>query len=224
MSDRAGRAEVKNGPSAKAVRVLDAARKMFLAHGYGATSMDALARCAGVSKATVYAHFDGKEALFAAMVSAECARLDREIAASGATGVPLEVALPRLARQFLALLTSPWALAIHRLVVAEAPRFPELGAAFYRAGPAAMKARLEGYLRQAVARGELALPDPALATAQLIGMIRGDLQLSCLLDPSRRPTAEEIDRQTAAAVAVFLAAYAPPSSSPPSELSRAATT
>ncbi len=199
------------GHSTRTARILDAAREMFLAHGYGATSMDALARCAGVSKATIYAHFAGKEALFAALVSAECARLDGEIARSSATAEPPRTALPRLASQLLALLMSPWALAIHRVVVAEAPRFPELGAAFYRAGPAAMKARLEAYLAQAITRGELAVPDPALATIQLIGMIRGDLQLRCLLDPTVRPSPAEIDRQATAAVDVFLAAYARPS-------------
>ncbi len=210
MPSRAVAATSAGGHSTRTARILDAAREMFLAHGYGATSMDALARCAGVSKTTIYAHFAGKEALFAALVSAECGRLDGEIARSSATAEPPCTALPRLAGQLLALLMSPWALAIHRVVVAEAPRFPELGAAFYRAGPAAMKARLEAYLAQAIARGELAVPDPALATIQLIGMIRGDLQLRCLLDPTARPSPEEIERQARAAVDVFLAAYARP--------------
>lgn len=194
-------------PKTKTERILDAAREMFLAHGFRATSMDAIAKRAGVSKATIYAHFDGKEALFAALVSAECARLDGEFTASGAAGAPPEQALPRLAREFLTLLVSPWALAIFRVVVAEAPRVPELGMAFYRAGPATMKARLEAYLRQAVARGELDIADPALATTQLIGMVRGELQLRCLLDPSSRPPPAEIERQAKAAVDVFLRAY-----------------
>ncbi|MBL8658678.1 MAG: TetR/AcrR family transcriptional regulator [Rhodospirillales bacterium] len=207
MPQQAAAATSAGGQSRKTARILDAAREMFLAHGFGATSMDALARCAGVSKATIYAYFDGKEALFAALVSEECARLDGEIATSSATGESPGTALPRLAGQFLALLLSPWALAIHRVVVAEAPRFPELGIVFYRAGCAAMKARLEAYLRQAVARGELVVPDPALATTQLIGLIRGDLQLRCLLEPSLRPSPAEIDRYACAAVDVFLAAY-----------------
>ncbi len=192
----------------KAEVILEAARALFLSRGYGVTSMDALARRAGVSKATIYAHFADKEALFAALVSGECARLRGEIAALSASAVPVAEALPRLAAQFLGLLMSPWALAIHRVVVAETPRFPELGRAFYQLGPAVMKARLELYLREAAARGELRLPDPTLATSQLMGMIRGDLQLRCLLDPANPPSPAEIERQADAAARTFLAAYA----------------
>lgn len=192
----------------KAEVILEAARALFLSRGYGVTSMDALARRAGVSKATIYAHFADKEALFAALVSGECTRLRGEIAALSAGAVPVAEALPRLAAQFLGLLMSPWALAIHRVVVAETPRFPELGRAFYKLGPAVMKARLELYLREAAARGELRLPDPTLATSQLMGMIRGDLQLRCLLDPANPPSLAEIERQADAAARTFLAAYA----------------
>lgn len=210
MTANAARANAAGtGRRGKAAIILDAARALFLTQGYGVTSMDGLARRAGVSKATLYAHFAGKEALFAALVSAECARLEAEIATLSASRVPVNESLPRLAAQFLELLMSPWALAIHRIVVAEAPRFPELGRAFHRAGPAVMKARLEIYLRQAVARGELRLADPTAATGQLMGMIRGDLQLRCLLDPANPPSPVEIERQAAAAAETFLAAFAP---------------
>ena len=53
----------------KAAIVLRAARRAFLAGGFGAVSMDAIAREAGVSKATVYAHFGSKEELFGAVVA-----------------------------------------------------------------------------------------------------------------------------------------------------------
>ena len=56
-------------PVGKAATVLRAARHAFLASGFGAVSMDAIAREAAVSKATVYAHFNSKEALFGAVVA-----------------------------------------------------------------------------------------------------------------------------------------------------------
>jgi TetR/AcrR family transcriptional repressor of mexJK operon len=62
----------KEGPPAsKAESILAAAKRSFLAAGFGAVSMDAIAREAGVSKATVYAHFAGKEELFGARWSDE---------------------------------------------------------------------------------------------------------------------------------------------------------
>ena len=56
-------------PGGKAETILAAAERAFLAGGFGAVTMDAIAREAGVSKATVYAHFTGKEELFGAIVA-----------------------------------------------------------------------------------------------------------------------------------------------------------
>jgi TetR/AcrR family transcriptional repressor of mexJK operon len=61
-------------PSSKAESILAAAKRAFLAAGFAAVSMDAIARDAGVSKATVYAHFAGKEELFGAVIGRECER------------------------------------------------------------------------------------------------------------------------------------------------------
>ena len=62
------------GPAARSESILAAATRTFLAGGFGAVSMDTIAREAGVSKATVYAHFAGKEELFGAMVGRVCER------------------------------------------------------------------------------------------------------------------------------------------------------
>ena len=59
-------------PGSKAESILAAAKRTFLAAGFGAVSMDTIAREAGVSKATVYAHFAGKEELFGAVIGREC--------------------------------------------------------------------------------------------------------------------------------------------------------
>ena len=58
----------------KAESILAAAKRAFLAAGFEAVSMDAIAREAGVSKATVYAHFGSKEELFGAVIEGECER------------------------------------------------------------------------------------------------------------------------------------------------------
>jgi TetR/AcrR family transcriptional repressor of mexJK operon len=60
-----------SAPTEKAESILAAARRMFLASGFGAVSMDAIAREAGASKATLYAYFASKEELFGAVVSHE---------------------------------------------------------------------------------------------------------------------------------------------------------
>src|ERR1700692_4440775 len=59
----------RGDPGGKAETILAAAERAFLASGFGAVTMDRIAREAGVSKATVYAHFTGKEALFGAVIA-----------------------------------------------------------------------------------------------------------------------------------------------------------
>ena len=53
---------------AKSAAILKGAMKEFLDNGYAATSMDKVAKSAGVSKATVYSHFGDKESLFGAVM------------------------------------------------------------------------------------------------------------------------------------------------------------
>ena len=60
-------------PTGKALAVLDAARDVFLTHGFSAATTDMIQQAAGVSKATVYAHYPTKEALFAAVIERQCA-------------------------------------------------------------------------------------------------------------------------------------------------------
>ena len=59
---------VRSKSEAKAQAILNGAMQEFLAHGYAATSMDKVAKAAGVSKATVYSHFGDKESLFNAVI------------------------------------------------------------------------------------------------------------------------------------------------------------
>ena len=54
----------------KTEAILKGAMQEFLAHGYAATSMDRVAKTAGVSKATVYSYFGDKEGLFNALIQA----------------------------------------------------------------------------------------------------------------------------------------------------------
>ena len=191
-------------PATKAELVVRAAWRLFMERGYGATSMDAVARAAGVSKATLYAHFAGKAELFSAVVVAECRRFVPVVDENEVDRLPVREALIRIARRFVDLLMSPAALAAYRVVVAETPRFPELGRAFYAAGPANTLEVLAGYLQRATARGELAVAEPRTAATLLMGMARSHLQLRCLLGVAGEIGEADRDRHVRAAVDLFL--------------------
>ena len=117
-------------------QILDIATPLFLSQGYGATSIEEVARRARMSKRTVYSRFRDKAELFGAVVHGLVDRLRPPNAAPEQffEGSSLEAILQRLARLILRAALSPPALALHRVIVAEATRFPELAEAVNQEG------------------------------------------------------------------------------------------
>lgn len=195
--------------SPKAEQVLDAAAGVFLEQGFGAASMDAIAQAAGVSKATVYAHFAGKDALFAAIIERACARHAALLAGSDGGDADVESVLRSVGSDFLGLLLTPQTLAIFRVVVAESARFPALGRIFFESGPRRVLGRLEGFLRSAADRGQLHVDDPHRAAEHFLGLLKGELHLKMVLGIAEEVSAQAFDATVEAAVSTFLRAYAP---------------
>jgi TetR/AcrR family transcriptional repressor of mexJK operon len=193
--------------SPKRQLVLDAAASLFMAHGYGAVSMDAVARAAGVSKATLYAHFSSKDRLFATIIGEACRGkialaelLPRDV-------TDIRAALTAFGRRLLGFFLEERPLALHRVVMGESTRFPELGRAFYDNGPAAVFRTFGDWLAAQTQAGRLAVGDPTTAAEQFVGMLRTSLFLRASLGLAR-PAAYEIDATVEAAVETFLKAYA----------------
>src|SRR5499427_415130 len=202
LAQPAGASDLGN---ARVCRILAAARTLFLNLGYGETSMDAIARQAAVSKATLYSHFDGKDALFAALIMMECQHLSDEIGRRALDEPDIRNALLRVAHDFNNLLCTGDGLTMYRIVVAEAPRFPELGRVFYDSGPTIMIDRIAGILRRAAEHGLLTVRDPRIAAVQFISLVRGESHLTSVLGmkkASKNPAA-----YIEASVDLFLAGY-----------------
>lgn len=188
--------------------ILDVARDCFLSLGYAATSMSAIAARLGGSKGTLYNYFKSKEELFAAMMERQCGELQDELFdVSSVSDEPRE-RLRHFARRFLELLMAPQALAIHRLVVSESERFPELGRAFYESGPRLVMMRIGGYLGQLMADGRLRRADPLVAAQHF-----KDLAISGVYQPRLWGvigdlTPEQMDIQVERGLDTFMRAYA----------------
>src|ERR1700739_4061474 len=99
-------------PNEKAESILAAAQRTFLASGFGAASMDAIARAAGASKATLYAYFSNKEELFGAVVARVGERYAQGFTAGELDAGDVVASLTAIAERFLRLLLSPDAIAI----------------------------------------------------------------------------------------------------------------
>ena len=201
--------EHNEAPGSKAESILAAAKRTFLAGGFGAVSMDTIAREAGVSKATVYAHFAGKEELFGAVIGRECERHFTGFSVGELDPRDVRASLTTLGRSFLELLLSPDAIALHRLILGEVSRFPALGEVFWRAGPERNLGQIEAFIRAAAAAGSLGIGDARLAAEQFVGLVRGETQLRHLLRLEAETNQPKIHDVVESAADTFIRAFAP---------------
>jgi TetR/AcrR family transcriptional repressor of mexJK operon len=200
--------DLKEGPlGSKAESILGAAKRAFLAAGFGAVSMDTIAREAGVSKATVYAHFAGKEDLFGAVIERECERYFARFSPGELDPRDVRASLTVLGRRFLELLLSPDGIALYRIILAEVTRFPRLGEVFWRAGPERQRLQIEAFLKSAITSGTLVLTDTRLAAEQFVALVRGDIQLRHLLRLEADADQRGIGAAIEGAVATFSRAF-----------------
>jgi AcrR family transcriptional regulator len=189
--------------------ILDVARECFLAEGYAATSMSTIAARLGGSKGTLYNYFRNKDDLFAAMMQRQCGELQESLFdVDLQTGDP-ETVLTHFARGFLGHLMQPPALGIHRLVISESERFPELGRTFYESGPRIVIGRIGAYLAELMEKGRLRREDPLVAAQQFKDLAISGVYWPRLWGVIGELTRAEMDRQVACAVDTFLRAYAP---------------
>jgi len=189
----------------KLCQVNDAARRLFLDQGFTATSMDAVARAANVSKATLYSYFQSKETLFAHLISDECSAIAEDLS------VPtledgLEPALRRFARQYVQLFLTAKKNSLVRVMANESTRFPDLCLHFYEIGPMATTRRVAQLLLDARAMGQVDFPDAMVAATQFLSLIRGDLPLRCVLGVEQLTTAN-IESELEAGIVTFMRAY-----------------
>lgn len=188
--------------------ILDVAERSFLERGFAETSMSTIAAELGGSKTTLWSYFPSKEALFAAVLDA---KIDAFRQALDDTLIPkgsVEAALTRFGRVLLQKVMTREITMLHRLIVAEVDRFPDVGRSFAERGPERVRARLCRYLEEAMAAGDLCPGDPAIAARQFISLC----QAGCYFDRLLRPELLEqvdIESEVAASVATFMAAWGP---------------
>ena len=193
----------------KVEKILAGARAVFFEHGFGGATTDMVQQAAGVSKSTVYAYFPSKDALFIAVVRAECRKLIEGVHGERIQARTSRDTLSRVGLRLLETILAPSAMALLRIVIAEAPRFPDLGGTICEAGSAPMHQELADYLAEVSLQGDLRVDEPHKAARHFIAMVLHDAQMECLLGIRPTPNADQAREIVDAAVADFLRAYSP---------------
>lgn len=196
--------------------ILEAAREAFLEQGFAATSMSEIAARVGGSKTTLYNYFRSKEELFAAFMidffQDPANALFEHLPASDSD---LRAALIELAAALLGFVLRPQTMAVHRLVVAEVGRFPEIGRIFDENGPSAGQARLQAFFAGPIARGQMRACDVEVAARRFKDLVLSDIYTRRLWGVSAPATTLELRGHAIASVDVFLAAFGPEGSAGP---------
>ncbi|WP_426418716.1 TetR/AcrR family transcriptional regulator [Bradyrhizobium genosp. A] len=193
-------------------RILDAARKVFLERGYEGASIDEIAEVARAGKPTIYARFSDKRALFTAVVTRDILSRITEFKAEVPTGATIEERLTGAAITLLHWGFDSDRIALMRLAIAEARRFPDLAATVSRAArdlSTELGVRLLGELTQSDELGSLPAfaPERLAKTARFfLDLVAVPILLRALFEVNLKVLDPEIDAHVARSVALFLAA------------------
>ncbi len=175
---------------AREAEILSAALGVFLHSGYGASTVDELAAAARVTKRTLYSYFGDKAALFAAMVRHLAAAVSLDAAYDTDT-------LETLAARIVSRVHSDELVGLHRLVIAESARFPELAVILHTSGDARHIARLAEHIR-AERR-----PDREPLAEPLFSLLLGEKHRRRLLGIDPAPSPEQAAAHADAALALL---------------------
>ena len=194
---------------AKREAILEAAKALFLSLGYANTSMDAVATAAGVSKLTVYSHFNDKETLFSSAVVATCTAQLPEVIFELGEGASVEQVLLNIGRGFQALISSDQSVKLSRLIMTLGPQDPKLSQIFFEAGPERMVQGMERLLKRIDETGALSIDLPRNAAEHFFCLIKGAGNFRLLYCCGEPLSEEASESHVQEVVGLFMRAYRP---------------
>ncbi len=194
-------------------RIIRAARKVFLAHGFEGSSVDEIAIAARAGKPTIYARVGDKRALFTAVVMRDV--VDRitqfkdQVPAGGGT---IEERLTRVAVALLQWMLESERMALLRLAVAEVNRFPELASQVSRTAQQLSTQVAAGFLSEMAQSDEIGTlpafaPDRIAVTARaFLDLVVLPMLLRALFEQNIDVVTQEIGSHVMRRIPFFLAA------------------
>ena len=198
-----GRPQVRPDDETRQI-IYEAARHAFADGGYAATSMEAVARRAGVSTRTLYRLIPNKVSLFDGMVTD---RLDRTLASVDLNAIDhaeIEEALYAALMACAELTLDEEVIALQRMVLQEAGKFSDIAGMFYKNGIQRITAALADWLRVQQKRGLIDLDDIDEAAGMLLGMVASAPRRAAMFGGVPLPPRSQIEARVRRCAALFL--------------------
>jgi AcrR family transcriptional regulator len=198
-----GRPQVRPDDETRQI-IYEAARHAFAGGGYAATSMEAVARRAGVSTKTLYRLIPNKASLFDGMVTD---RLDRTLASVDLHAIDhaeIEEALYAALMACAELALDEEVIAVQRMVLQETGKFSDIAGMFYKNGIQRITAALADWLRAQQKRGSIELDDVDEAAGMLLGMVASAPQRAAMFGGVPLPPRSQIEARVRTCATLFL--------------------
>lgn len=192
---------------AKRQSILDVAKCLFLELGYEGSSMDSIALAAGVSKLTVYNHFNDKETLFIAAVENHCENQLPALDFDLKTDMAIETALNRIALRFQSIIYSKEGLELHRLMCSMTQHNPTLVHKFFAAGPTRVLSHMTRLLEQAHSQRKLSIANSLQAAEHFLSLFCGHRHMRVLFDIEAALSEQQQQQLAQDNIAFFVRAY-----------------
>jgi len=177
--------------------------EVFLERGYAATSIDAVVARAGGSKETLYKMFGNKAGLLTAVCESRALGLRKAIDIE-IDDTDIARWLMAVGEHYLRMVLDSRSLALYRLICSEATRLPQMGDLLYRTGPGLSTKKLADRLAAWEKRGDVSVAHPEQAADLFYAMLRGNMQIRSVLNPTYVVSLPEIQDHVAYVVGSFL--------------------
>jgi AcrR family transcriptional regulator len=184
--------------------IYEAARHEFAGNGYAATSMETVARRAGVSTKTLYRLIPNKATLFEGMVSDRLDRFLSDFHLHAADQVDIGEALYAALMACADLMLDQEVIGLQRMILQETGKFSDLAGTFYNNGIKQTAAALADWLRMQEKRGLIVLDDADEAAGMLLGMLSSAPQRAAIFGGVPMPTRPQIEARVRTCVKLFL--------------------
>lgn len=189
--------------------VLDAARDVFVKHGYRAVSMDQVAAAAGVSKVTIYNHFADKKTLFTHVIveAIDTADSDQPLTADR-IGDDLEAGMREIGSEIVRAVLDPRIVRMRRTIIGEADEFPDLAQTWYERSVQSTYDELAGLFGELTGQGRLEVPDPMVAAQQFLWLVLSVPMNRAMFHHVDKPlSGSEVNQYVDNGVRTFLTVY-----------------
>ena len=203
--ERRGRGRPQSRPDEETRTVIiDAARDEFATSGYAATSMESVARVAGVSTKTLYRLIPNKAALFEAIIGNGIDRFVSRIRLKGCENGDIECALRDALIACGELILDGAVIGLLRMVIGESDKFPEIADTFYNKAIKRTESTLANWLKAQAESDLIAIDNPTEAAGMLLGMLAFQPQRAVMLGHAPPPTPEALARRAGVVAKLFL--------------------